>query len=150
MQEQESRLTNLLKCLPAAKNSIIPHRIILRRQLAYKAHLEHITDFFIFGEGGLVETQCELSWIFDVTKSNGSQPGADNDTHPPLHHFRSHTLNSEDKYLQDYWMKCVASDIQIPHHTIRVFDIKGNLNQIINTGFLQDDNDRQWQWWMYQ
>ena len=75
--------------------------------------------------------------FFDVSRPVEAQPGAD--TLLPLHHFRNHTLKSEAIYLQD---KCVAkAGVKIPHHTIRVFDESGNLNQIIHTGFLQDDDD---------
>ena len=50
-----------------------------------------------------------------------------------------HTLKSEDQYLQDNWKKCLASEVQIPHHIIRVFDDRGDLDHIIHTRFLQDD-----------
>ena len=33
------------------------------------------------------------------------------------------------------------SDIQIPHHAIRVFNENGELDHIIRTGFLYDDDD---------
>ena len=34
-----------------------------------------------------------------------------------------------------------SAGVKIPHHSIRVFDESGNLDQIIHTGFLQDDDD---------
>lgn len=34
-----------------------------------------------------------------------------------------------------------SSHIQIPHHAIRVFDERGELDHIIHTGFLQVDED---------
>ena len=43
IQEQESQLGRLLKCLPKAENSIIPHRILLKYPYAYQAHLERIS-----------------------------------------------------------------------------------------------------------
>ena len=140
IQEQESRLGKLSKCLPKAENSIIPHRIILKYQSAYQAHLERIADFPLCGEGVWWRHVVSGVEFFDVTTPSEAQNGAD--ILPPLHHFRSHTLKSEVKYLQDAWKECVASDeVKIPHQAIRVFDDKGNLDQIIYTGFLDDDND---------
>ena len=34
-----------------------------------------------------------------------------------------------------------SAHIQIPHHAIKVFDEKGELDHIIHSGFLQDDED---------
>ena len=51
IQEQESRLGGLSKCLPKAENSIIPHRVLLKYPYAYQAHLERISDFLLSGEG---------------------------------------------------------------------------------------------------
>ena len=139
IQEQESRLGKLSKCLPKAENSIIPHRVI-KYQSAYQAHLERVSNFLLCGEGiwwRHIAKGCEF---FDVTSQSETHTEAD--TLPPLHHFHSHTLKSESKYLQDNWKKCVSlAAVQIPHHAIRVFDEMGELDHIIYTGFLQDDED---------
>lgn len=140
IQEQESRLGKLSKCLPKPENSIIPHRIILKYQSAYQAHLERISDFLLCGEGVWWRHVAKGVEFFDVTSP--CETRREVHTLPPLHHFRSHTLKSESKYLQENWKKCVSSaHIQIPHHAIRVFDERGELDHIIHTGFLQDDED---------
>ena len=140
IQEQESRLRKLSKCLPKAENSIIPHRVIIKYQSAYQAHLERVSDFLLCGEGIWWRHIAKGVEFFDVTSQSETHPEAD--TLPPLHHFRSHTLKSESKYLQDNWKKCVSSAaVQIPHHAIRVFDETGELDHIIYTGFLQDNDD---------
>ena len=51
VKEQESRLGKLASCLPQAKNTIIPHRLILKYPNACQAHLERIADFLTCGEG---------------------------------------------------------------------------------------------------
>ena len=138
IQEQESRLGKLSKCLPKAENSIIPHRIIIKYQSAYQAHLERVSDFLLCGEGIWWRHVVKGVEFFDITQPNEIPTAAD--TLPPLHHFRSHTLKSESKYLQDNWKKCVSSAaVTIPHHAIRVFDEMGELDYIMHTGFLQDD-----------
>lgn len=140
IQEQESRLGKLSKCLPKAENSIIPHRVIIKYQSAYQAHLEHVSDFLLCGEGIWWRHIAKGVEFFDVTSQSETHTEAD--TLPPLHHFRSHTLKTESKYLQDNWKKCVSlAAVQIPHHAIRVFDEMGDLDHIIYTGFLQDDED---------
>ena len=140
IQEQESWLGKLSKCLPKAENSIIPHRIILKYQSTYQAQLEHISDFLLCGEGIWWRHVVKGVEFFDVTSPCETQTEAH--TLPPLHHFCSHTLKSESKYLQENWRKCVSSaHIQIPHHAIRVFDEKGELDHIIPSGFLQDNED---------
>ena len=140
IQEQESRLGKLSKCLPKAENSIIPHRVIIKYPSAYQAHMERVSDFLLCGEGIWWRHIAKGVEFFDVTSQSETHPEAD--TLPPLHHFRSHTLKSESKYLQDNWKKCVSSAaVQIPHHAIRVFDETGELDHIIYTGFLQDDDD---------
>ena len=141
IQEQESQLWRLSKCLPKAENSIIPHRILLKYPYAYQAHLERISDFLLCCEGAWWRHTISGIEFFDVNTPDEDPRGAE--TLSPLHHFRSHTLKSESTYLQDEWKKCLSSAaaVKIPHQAIRVFDERGNLDHIINTGFLQDDDD---------
>ena len=141
IQEQESQLGRLSKCLPKAKNSIIPHRIVVKYPFAYQAHLERISDFLLCGEGAWWRHTVSGIEFFDINTPDEDPRGAE--TLPPLHHFRSHTLKSESTYLQDEWKKCLSSaaGVKIPHQAIRVFDERGNLDHIINTGFLHDDDD---------
>ena len=137
IQEQESRLGKLSKCLPKAENSIIPHRII-KHQSAYQAHSERVSDFLLCGEGIWWRDVVKGVEFFDITSPSEILTAAD--TLPPLRHFRSHTLKSESKYLKDNWKKCVSlATVKIPHHAIRVFDEMGELDHIMHTGFLQDD-----------
>ncbi|XP_068692950.1 uncharacterized protein [Montipora foliosa] len=127
LKEQQFRLGKLAHCLPPAQNTIIPHRVILKYPHAYQAHLEKVADFLLCGEGTWWRHVLTGVEFFYVSRPVEAQPGAD--TLLPLHHSRNHTLKSEVIYLQD---KCVAlAGVKIPHHT----------NQIIHTGFLQEDAD---------
>ena len=144
IQEQESRLGKLAKCLPKPENSIIPHRIILKYQSDYQAHLERISDFLLCGKGAWWRHVAKGVEFFDVTSPSEAITEVDHAGNilPPVHHFRSHTVHSESKYLHNNWNRCVAScDIQIPHHAIRVFNENGELDHIIRTGFLDGDDD---------
>ena len=58
-----------------------------------------------------------------------------------LHHFRSHTLQSEEQYLRDCWNECLAQQVTIPHHVLNIYDEDGNLQSVQHTGFLEDDDD---------
>ena len=113
IQEQESRLGRLLKCLPKAENSIIPHRVLLKYPYAYQAHLERISDFLLCGEGARWRHTVSGIEFIDVNTPDEDPRGAE--TLPLLHHFRSHTLKSESTYLQDEWnLGRKAQNIYLP------------------------------------
>ena len=134
VKEQESRLTKLARCLPPAQNTIIPHRVILKYPCEYQAHLERISDFLLCGEG--------VWWrhiLFGVEFLDGPQERQANNS-PPLHHFRSHTLKSEEQHLRKCWKECLTQEIAIPHHAIRIFDEDGDLLSVKHTSFLESDD----------
>lgn len=58
-----------------------------------------------------------------------------------LHHFLSHTLQLEEQYLRDCWNECLAQQVTIPHHVLKIYDEDGNLQSVKHTGFLEDDDD---------
>ena len=62
------------------------------------------------------------------------------DDGPPLHHFCTDRLKSEEKYLKDCWKECITNEIPIPHPLVRIYDDDGNLRFIKYTGFLKDDD----------
>ena len=135
VKEQESRLGKLACCLPKAQNTIIPHRIILKYPHAFQAHLEKIADFLHCGEG--------IWWqhiMAGVEFLDGPDEKESQDDGPPLHHFRTHTLKSEEKYLKDCWKECITNEIPIPHPAVRIYDNEGNLQFIKYTGLLEDDD----------
>ena len=136
VKEQESRLGKLARCLTPPENTVIPHRVILKYPQAYQAHLERISDFLHCGEG--------IWWRHILTGVEFlDAPGERqrNDKGPPLHHFRSHTLQSEEQYLRDCWNECLAQQVTIPHHVLKIYDEDGNLQSVQHTGFLEDDDD---------
>ena len=99
------------------KNTIISHRLILKYPKAYEAHLERIADFHACGEG--------IWWrhiVSGVEFLDGLNERKYNNNGPPLHHFRTHTLKSEDQYLKACWKESIAHLDSIPHHTVRIYD----------------------------
>ena len=99
-----------------------------------------MSGFLLCGEGVWWRHIVKSVEFFDVTSQ--SETHIEADTLPPLHHFRSHTLKSESRCLQDNWKKCVSSAaVQTPHHAIRVYDEISEFDHILHTGFLQDDKN---------
>lgn len=73
---------------------------------------------------------------FFVSTPVEAQPGAD--TFPPLHHFCNHRLKS---YTFKTTGRSVWHQQGLKYPMIQsVFDESGNLNQIIHTGFSQEDD----------
>ncbi|XP_044166005.1 uncharacterized protein LOC122949994 [Acropora millepora] len=136
VKEQESQLRKLARCLTPPENTVIPHRVILKYPQAYQAHLERISDFLYCGEG--------VWWrhiLTGVEFPDAPDKRQRNDKGPPLHHFCSHTLQSEEQYLRDCWNECLTQQVTIPHHVLKIYDEDGNLQSVQLTGFLEDDND---------
>ena len=136
VKEQESQLRKLARCLTPPENTVIPHRVILKYPQAYQAHLERISDFLYCGEG--VWWRHILTGVEFLDAPDERQR---NDKGPPLHHFRSHTLQSEEQYLRHCWNECLTQQVTIPHHVLKIYDEDGNLQSVQLTGFLEDDND---------
>ena len=135
VKEQESRLGKLACCLPKAQNTIISHGIILKYLHAFQAHLEKIADFLHCGEG--------IWWWYimaGVEFLDGPGEKESQDDGPPLHHFCTDRLKSEEKYLKDCLKECITNEIPIPHPLVRIYDDDGNLQFIKYTGFLKDDD----------
>ena len=133
-KEQESRLTKLAPCLSPAQKTIIPHKVILKYPCEYQAHLERISDFLLCGEG--------VWWkhiLSGVEFLDGPQERQANNGQR-LHHFRSHTLKSQEQYLRKCWKECWTQEIAIPHHTIRIYDDDGDLLFVKHTSFLESDD----------
>ena len=138
VKEQESRLGKLAQCLPPAQNTVIPHRIILKYPHVYQVHLEKVSDFLLCGEG--------IWWrhiLTGVEFLDGPEERETNDHGPPFHHFRTHTLKSEDQYLRKCWKQCLSNQVPIPHHAVRIYDEDGNLESIKYTGFLENNDDNE-------
>ena len=136
VKEKESSLGKLACLLPKAQNTIILHRIKLKYPHAFQAHLEKIADFLHCGEG--------IWWqhiMAGVEFLDGPDEKESQDDGPPLHHFRTHTLKSEEKYLKDCWKECITNEIPIPHPPARIYDDDGNLQLFMKyTRFLKDDD----------
>ena len=125
VKEQESRLGKLPSCLTPPENTVIPHRVILKYPQAYQAHLERISDFLHCGEG--------LWWrhiLRGVEFLDAPDERQRNDKGPRLHHFHSHTLQSEEQYLRDCWNECLAQQVTNPRHVLNIYAEDGNLQSV--------------------
>ena len=43
--------------------------------------------------------------------------------------------------MRDCWNECLARQVTIPYHVLKIYDGDGNLQSVQHTGFLEDDND---------
>ena len=43
--------------------------------------------------------------------------------------------------MRDCWNECLAQQVTIPHHVLKIYDEDGNLQSVKHTGFLEDDDD---------
>ena len=108
--------------------------MILKYPCEYQVHLERISDFLLCGEG--VWWRHNLSGVEFL---DGPQERQTNNG-PPLHHFCSHTLQSEEQHLRKCWKECLTQEIAIPHHAIRIYDEDGDLLSVKHTSFLESDD----------
>ena len=108
--------------------------MILKYACEYQAYLERISDFLLCGE-----SVCWRHNLFGVEFLDGPQERQANNG-PPLHHFRSHTLQSEELHLRKCWKECLTQEIAIPRHAIRIYDEDGDLLSVKHTSFLESDD----------
>lgn len=129
---QQAQVSNLAKCLPIPKNTVIPLAIIRKHSREWQAHLQHISDFLLEGEGvwwGYTEDGVEFH---DVTKHPDPLERG-----PELHHFRSQTLTQEENYLKRCWSMCLVEKKVISLHIIRIDQQDGSTKRIY-TPYLGD------------
>ena len=85
--------------------------------------MERIADFLRPGEGIWWETDKVTGSVtfYDGDNSPNTRPEG-----PPLHHFRSWTIEEEVTYIKQCWDKCVNSDLRLPIKQIKLFDKEEN------------------------
>lgn len=127
---QQSQVSHLSQCLPPPLNTSIPLSLILKHGREWQAHLEKIADFLLEGEGTWWRNDGQAIEFFDVTNSPSHET-----TGPPLHHFRSSTLASEELYIQNCWQRCIEENIKMPVQVLRM-DMDDGSTKTWKTGFL--------------
>lgn len=136
VQKQQSFISILSKSLPPKKNTTIPIAVIKKHQQQWQAHLEHISDFLLPGEGVWWHRHGDYIEFHDVSGSPSS-----NESGPELHHFRSSSLKDEEEYLQLCWQKCLEKQIIIPINVIRITVLPQEKVKYVQTCFLGDPSD---------
>jgi len=94
---QQAQVSNLAKSLPPSHNTVIPISIIKKHSEEWQAHLQHISDFLLEGEGVWWHKAGDAVEFYDVSNSPDPSQG------PQLHHFRSSTLSEEENYMKSCW-----------------------------------------------
>ena len=105
-------------------NEIVPTEIsyefIVKNPWLWQSHLERISDFLLDGNCWF---QGENGVIFNDTQ-------AFKHSTITLHHYRSSNFQSEIKYLQECWVKCVQTPAIIPAEKIKVEYEDGENTQV--------------------
>lgn len=135
VQRQQAHVANLSKSLPKPVNTLIPISFIKKHPREWQAHLQHISDFLLEGEGVWWSQTQENIEFYDVSKY------PDPLLHGPAqHHFRSSNLKRETDYMKSCWEKCIEEKKTIPIHEIRTKQPDGKVKKI-HTAFLANDDD---------
>ena len=134
---QESQISKYDSTLPPFPNTIIPNRYIIRNPKEYQAHLESISDFIACGEGEWWHQVLSGVEFYDGPDEANNRPQG-----PTLHYFRSSTLQLEEQHLKENWERCLSDDnITIPHRIIRIYNQRGDCTRVVQTNFLDTEND---------
>lgn len=132
-RSQQAHVSDLSKSLPPGKNTYIPYTVIRKHPRAWQAHLQHISDFLLEGEGVWFTLLDEGVELHDCTGYPELLLRG-----PQLHHFRSSSLKQEEEYLNSCWKKLLDGKCTIPLHTIRIVG-PGGKRKVLQTNFLKDD-----------
>ena len=105
-----------------------PDTIISDELLAtelYQVHLEQISDFLLCGRG--VWSHANEESKESIFHDSKMQPEFRAEG-PPMHHFRSSSLETEKVYLKEKWDECLAqSNFTLPIRKVKVYDVDGDL-----------------------
>ena len=124
--DPEAKLSQLASSLPCFGNTIllpVLSKMIIDHSSSWQAHLEHVSDYILLGEG---------VWWKKI--GNESIEFFDGESHPnfksegpSLHHFHSTNFEKEVNYLKECWEKCMENIHQIPVTQLRIPDCNGNM-----------------------
>ena len=113
------------------RNSLFTYDHIKNNVHDWQSHLERISDFLVFGNFWWRKTDFGIEF-FDYDNEPRNV-----DFQPKMHHFRSSSVTSIAKELQDNWSFIVNNQICIPSHVI----LMGNGDEKVTylpTTFLED------------
>ena len=102
------------KSLPPKENTVINFEHISRNKNEWQAFLEKCIPDYIVQEGLWWREAEHGIELFDVTNNN------QNHYNEPCSHFRSSTIQSEERRLEKLWNQCVKNHSIIPACSIKV------------------------------
>ena len=133
--DQQSKIGKFARNLPDFPDTIIPNELLEKE--VYQAHLENISDFLLCGKGVWWHVEEESKEI--VFHDSKGRPEFQ-ECGPPLHHFRSHSFESERIYLKEKWEECLSqSNIRLPIRKVKVYDSEGNVDYTEHHRVFEDD-----------
>ena len=133
--DQQSKIGKFAGNLPDFPDTIIPNELLEKE--IYQVHLENISDFLLCGKGvwwHVDEENKEIVFHDSKGKPEFQEHG------PPLHHFRSHSFDSEREYLKEKWETCLAlPDLHLPIRKVKVYDSHGYVSYTEHHRVFQDE-----------
>ena len=120
--DQQSKIEKFANNLPDFPDTIISDDLLATE--LYQVHLEQISDFLLCGRGVWWHANEESKEI--IFHDGKGQPEFRAEG-PPMHHFRSSSLESEKIYLKEKWDEClVQSNFTLPIRRVKVYDSDGD------------------------
>lgn len=133
--DQQSKTGKFARNLPDLPDTIIPNELLEKE--VYQAHLENISDFLLCGKGVWWHVEEESKEII-FHDSKGRPEFQEHG--PPLHHFRSHSFESERIYLKEKWDECLSqSNIRLPIRKVKFYDSEGNVDYTEHHRVFEDE-----------
>jgi len=126
MVEQERELSRIAKNLPMPENTIISKQFLEGESRIWQAHLENMSDY-IQNEGTWWRWKDDGALEFlDGPQEQDSKPSG-----PDIHHFRSASIKSIQKHLNDTWKNCTTGHLEnLPLIKLRDEDGKLRYNRM--------------------
>lgn len=121
LQQTDSIISKQSSLLPVRGPTILSSSFLRSRSSLVQTHLERIADFLALGEGPW--------WKIvdgDIIFADGPTDPHFHAAGPPLHHFRSSSLQEEQIYVRNIWLSCVKkfkdNNLSLPLKKIRTFE----------------------------
>ena len=108
-QDQLKEVSRLYELMDKLPNSFFPFEIIKIFRKEWQLHLRRISDFLLCGEGiWWSKNEGGITLYDSKDEAESRQEG------PPLHHYRSWTLDEEEEYVVNCWKSCLEANISLP------------------------------------
>ena len=96
--KEEGEISKLFECLKdKLPNTLFPYHMVRKYHGDWQAHIERISDYFVYGENVWWSQNDQGVQFFDTNHNGQKRDG------PEVHHFRSSNFKKEEKYVQSHW-----------------------------------------------